>query len=196
MGQDRITLQEVVECHRVTNGFPADGGVNERWVTVRVGPVPFCFPNTNARRRAVPIHDLNHVVSAYSHEDIGEAEIGAFELGGGCKDYWAAWVLNWAALAFGVVRAPRRTLRAFARGRRTGNLYGADLGALRQQPVEDVRKTLGLDKEYQVRTRDFALFVAFASVSPLIGAISACTAIVTSPFWLAAGAHRRRRITA
>jgi hypothetical protein len=193
MDRENTSFQESVEQHLAANGFPSDGGLNEKWVKAAVGPIPFCFPNTKARRKAVPIHDFNHVLSGYGHDDIGEAEIGAWELGGGCKNYWAAWALNWAALTFGVVKAPRRMLHAFARGRRTGNLYGVDIKTVRDVPVEEVRRAMGLHKTCPVRVGDVTLFVGFALLAPVFGAILASAAIVTSPVWLAEGAHNGRR---
>jgi hypothetical protein len=196
LGRNSISLQEAVLQHLRDSGFPADGGINEKWVVVGAGPIPLCFPNTRARRKATPIHDFNHLISGYGHDAVGEAEIGAWELGGGCKKYWAAWVLNWAALLPGVLRAPGRLLRAFARGRRTGNLYGADLDAVGRQPVEEVRTRLGLDKEYPVRPGDVVLFVGVVCLAPFVGAIPALTVLLTSPWWLASGAYRQRRVMA
>lgn len=188
-----ISLQEAVARHLRDSGFPADGGVNEKWVAVGFGPISFCFPNIDARRKAVPIHDYNHVLSDYGHDDVGEAEIGAWELGGGCKNLWVAWVLNWSALVPGAMKSPGRVLRAFARGRRTGNLYGADLDGLRDKPVEEVRTLLGLDQEYEVRAGDVALFTGLLLVAPLVGLVPLAASIATSPWWLAAGAHKKRR---
>lgn len=188
-----ISLRDAVAQHLRDSGLPEDGGVEEKWVTVAVGPLPFCFPNIEARRKAVPAHDYNHVLSGYGHDDVGEAEISAWELGGGCKNLWVAWILDWAALVPGAVKAPGRLLSAFARGRRTGNLYGADLLGLGDQSVEDVRKMLGLDLEYRVRTTDVVLLAGLLVLAPIVGIVPLAASLVTSPWWLAAGAHKRRR---
>ena len=55
--------------------------MSDKWALVRVGPVPVGIPNVAARRRATPIHDLNHLVSGYGHDAMGEAENAAWELG-------------------------------------------------------------------------------------------------------------------
>jgi hypothetical protein len=85
--------------------------------------VPVWFPNTDARRRAVRLHDLHHLATGYETSLVGEAEIGAWELAGGCKRYPAAWVLNIAAVLLGLLVAPRCTWRAFLRGRHSETLY-------------------------------------------------------------------------
>ena len=193
MDRGDISLQEALEQHLLENGFPADGGATERWAVVRVGPIPVCFPNISARRKANPVHDLNHLLAGYGHDALGEAEISAWELGGGCKSYWVAWMLGCGAIVLGIFTAPGRLLRAFARGRRTGNLYGTDIEALRQRPLEQVRHDLGLDHEYPIRVSDLALFVGLVLVAPILGAIPGAAAIVTSPWWIADGAYKRRR---
>lgn len=65
------TLREVLAQHLADNGFRAD--LHDKWAVIRVGPIPMCITNVAARRRAVPYHDLNHVVSGYGHDGLGEA---------------------------------------------------------------------------------------------------------------------------
>jgi len=127
------------------NNLGADGGYGDRWVRVQVGPVPMWFPNTNARRRAVWLHDLHHLVTGYETSWTGEAEIAAWELGGGCANYYAAWILNAVAAFIGVFIAPRRVCRAFDRGRRNTNLYHLNVDErCLDETVEGVRRRLGL----------------------------------------------------
>lgn len=192
MEPDGLTLGEALERHMAESGFPPDGGVTERWAVVSVGPVPLCLPNVRSRRRAIPYHDLNHVVSGYGHDDLGEAEIGAWELGGGCNGYLAAWVLNWAALPLGW-RSPRRLFRAFVRGRRTGNLYDADLDKIKARPLAAVRSDLGLERQHAGTTGDVVMFLGLLVLSPLVGVIPFVASVLSSPLWLAEGAHRNTR---
>jgi hypothetical protein len=104
------------------NGF-TEAHYQDRWVKIRIGPIPITFPNSASRRRALPLHDLHHVATGYPTTFTGEAEISAWELAGGCRDYWAAWLFGFAGFAYGLVIAPRRTYRAFVRGRHSTPLY-------------------------------------------------------------------------
>lgn len=189
------TLRQAVAQHLADNGFSPDGGLSERWTFVRFGPIPICIWNTAARKRAAPYHDLNHVVSGYGNDAVGEAEIGAWELASGCKRYLAAWVLNWSALLFGVA-SPRRVFKAFVRGRRTMNLYDADVDRLLDLPLQSVITELGLDRQFQASVADFALFAGALVLSPVAGVIPSVVSIVTSPFWFPSGAWRVRRTAA
>jgi len=127
-------------------GFAPDGGYADRWVVLRVGPVPvFAFPNIEARRRSVRLHDIHHVLTGYDTSWTGESEIGAWEIGSGCRRHWVAWILNLDAMAIGFLIAPHRTWRAFRRGRRSGNLYGGEYDeALLDRTVGDLRAEIGI----------------------------------------------------
>jgi ubiquinone biosynthesis protein Coq4 len=128
------------------NGL-GDGGYDDRFVVLRVAGVPaLVLPNTRQRVRSVRIHDLHHVLTGYATSWRGEGEIAAWELASGCRDHWAAWLLNLSAATIGLFVAPRAVWDAFRRGRATRNLYDRewDDGMLDRSVVE-LRRELGLD---------------------------------------------------
>ncbi len=140
------TVREARDRYFRDNGF-SEAGYTSRWVKLKMGPIPLAFPNTAARRRAVPLHDLHHVATGYATSWTGEAEISAWELAAGCGRYWAAWALDIGGALVGLVIAPRRTWRAFLRGRRCRSLYRAELtGDLLDMPVAELRARLGTDR--------------------------------------------------
>ncbi|KYF68640.1 hypothetical protein BE04_10770, partial [Sorangium cellulosum] len=140
-----LTMREARAIYFEVNGFGADGGYGDAWVDFKLGPLPVPFPNTPARVRAVRYHDLHHVLTGYDTNTIGEFEISAWELGAGCKDFVAAWHLNLGGLFAGLLSAPRRTVRAFLRGRRSESLYGQPFEALLDRTVGDLRREMRAD---------------------------------------------------
>jgi hypothetical protein len=176
MYADSLSVGEARELYFRLNGLSA-ATYTDSWVKLKLGAVPIAFPNTAARKAAVKLHDLHHVATEYATTWIGEAEIGAWEIGAGCGRYWAAWMLNLSAFAIGIVIAPRRVFRAFVRGRRSRSLYqrafGDDLLALR---VGELRAQLELaPAALDARAGDVVAFVgwkwaSFAVLSPLIAA--------------------------
>ena len=181
---ERETLREARERYFRANGFGADGGYAASWVKVQLGPIPFAFPNTAARVRAVRFHDLHHVVTGYATDVVGEAEIAAWEIATGCAGFGAAWVLNLQALALGLLRAPGASWRAFARGRRTRNLYRWSFDeALLAARVGDVRARLGLAAAPAPPAAVDR--IAFAAWSLLALALFGATvALLAAPLWL------------
>lgn len=141
-----MTVRQARDEYFRRAGFD-EGGYRSRWVRLQAGPIPLWFPNTASRLRAVKLHDLHHLVTGYDTSWTGEAEIAAWELAAGCGRHWVAWMLNAGALLVGLVIAPRRTSRAWQRGRRSRSLYGMreldetlldlDLDELRSRLVRD-----------------------------------------------------------
>jgi hypothetical protein len=143
--QDTMTLGAARAAYYERNQFGTDGGDSLAWVPIKVLGLTFKIPNSEGRRRAVRFHDLHHVVTGYSTDLRGEAEIGAWELASGCLRWPVATVLNFFALSLGLVMAPGRMVRAWARGRHTRNLYNeTGIDHLLAREVAEVRSTLGL----------------------------------------------------
>jgi len=141
-----MTLLEARRAFFRDAGLGDDGGYGARWVRVETRPFPVYFPNTACRVEAAKLHDLHHVATGYAVDWVGEAEIAAWELAGGCGRYGWAWLLDAGALAVGLVIAPRRTLRAMKSGRMSHNLYhtGFPEGRLASTSLGELRARLGL----------------------------------------------------
>jgi hypothetical protein len=130
------------------NGFGPTGGYDEAWVDFKIGPVPFPFPNTKARVRAVKYHDLHHLVTGYETNFSGELEIASWEIASGCADMVAAWQLNLGAMGAGFLTAPRRSWRAFRRGRASRNFFRERFDEhLLSMTVGEARQKLGIDQD-------------------------------------------------
>lgn len=184
---DRIVRDARTDFFRLA-GLPSDGGYAARSIHFRIGRLSFALPNSAARRKAVPLHDLHHLATGYDTSWTGEAEIAAWELAGGCHSYRAAWLLNVLAFPLGLMIAPVRTWRAFRRGRSSENLYAgqweekwldASLGELRARLMPDADGR-------PLRGGDVLLFLAFA-VPGLAGLIALTFGVVTVARWLTAG---------
>lgn len=167
----QTSMQAARTRYFALNHFGADGGYGSRWVAFKLGPLPITLPNSGERVRAVRYHDLHHVLTGYPTDNIGEFEIAAWELGAGCRDYVMAWVLNLAAVAAGSVAAPRRTFRAFVRGRACRSLYGQELEPLLERTVGALRAELGLEAADRRAPSavDRLEFVGLASAGVLVG---------------------------
>jgi len=101
-------LRDAREVFFQRAGFPPDGGYDERWIKVRYLGVPVWLPNVENRRRAVPLHDVHHILTEYPTTWRGEAEISAWEVGsGGLGRFWAGWILDLMNVAQGLVINPR-----------------------------------------------------------------------------------------
>lgn len=137
------TVRAAREAYFARNGF-GDGGYEDRWVVLRAGPLTIRFPNTKARVAAVRLHDLHHVATGYDTSWVGEGELGAWEIAGGCGRHLAAWMLNLNALGIGVLLAPSRMWLAFRRGSAGRTLYHGDrVEDWLDRPLGDLQADLG-----------------------------------------------------
>lgn len=140
------TLREARRRYFEVNRFGANGGYDDPFVEITFGPFKVPIPNTKGRVRAVRFHDLHHILTGYDTDLRGEAEIGAWEIGSGCADHYAAWVLNFGAMSVGALLIPKRTWQAFRRGLKSKNLYRETFDeALLERKVSEMRTSLGLD---------------------------------------------------
>ncbi|MEZ4230013.1 MAG: hypothetical protein R3B89_12630 [Polyangiaceae bacterium] len=188
------TLAEARAQYFEDNHFGPEGGYNDAWVDFKLGPIPFPFPNTAARVRAVRYHDLHHVLTGYATDLQGEIEISAWEIGAGCKGFAAAWQLNLSAMGFGLFFSPRRTFRAFVRGRRSHSLYDQELQALLRRRVGDVADELGVDHPRAIEPADLPLFLAASLAGLVTGSAMLAVLIPVLPFALV-GLNAKRRLT-
>lgn len=187
-----LTMREARERYFEENGFGQGGNYDERWVRVDVGPMPFWFPNSAERVRALRFHDLHHVLTSYRTDFPGECEISAWEVAGGCTDHWVAWLLNLSGMAAGLCFMPRRVAAAFYRGRHTGNLYSGEYGdTLLGRSVEEMRRAHRMDEPVPVPTAKERLgFAAWSAAALLTAAVG--LALSLAP--LALGAYALSRM--
>ena len=156
-----------------------DGGYDLKYFQIKVGPVSIPFPNTKGRLKAVRLHDVHHIVTEYEATLRGEAEIGAWEIASGCGKYYAAWLLNFGSLFYGIFFFPRYIFKAFLRGRSCiTNLY-------HQIPYDDIllNKTVGELRgliEPAIPHRKWKDYVAFLSYCLLVTAPAILLIIIIS----------------
>ena len=95
----------------------------------------------------LPLHDLHHVVTGYGTGLIGEAEISAYELRGGCRSV-IIFILCIGALLIGMFISPKRIWRAWKQAKGTKTLYYTKIPyeKLLEMSVADLRQHLGIQR--------------------------------------------------
>lgn len=155
-------------------GFGDGGNYEDRWVTVKAGPLTVVLPNTASRRRAVQLHDVHHVLTGYETTFAGETEIGAWELGSGLRWHFIGWALDLLAFAAGLFANPRKLFRAFVRGRHSANLfqYRQLPPSVLEEDVDSLRRALHIPEAApRARLSDVAAFIACAIPALVAGAL-------------------------
>ena len=160
---ESLTVAEARSRYFAEAGFPPDGGYAAKFVQLaKLGPIPLGFPNSDARRKAVVMHDLHHVATGYKTDWTGEAEISAWEIASGCGRMWFAWYINLLGIVLGWVVSPGATWRAWVRGRHSRNLYPEGHSEkLLRETVASLRSRLRLDRPAPAPTRADRLSYTF-----------------------------------
>jgi len=168
---DDITLREARERYFARSGFTA-ATYTDPWVALPLGPVTVRLPNFGARKKAVKVHDLNHILTGYGTDWHGEFCASGFELGMGIGRSWAAWMINAGGAAGGLLRAPGDVVRAFARGRATKastyTLLDRWDEAFLDLPLGEVRARVGVPDTAAAGTRDVLAILGHAALGAAI----------------------------
>ena len=187
------TMREARARYFADNDFGEEGGYGEKWVDFKLGPIPFPFPNTPMRVRAVRYHDLHHVITGYDTDLRGELEIAAWEIAAGCRSFVVAWQLNLGGLAAGALFTPRRAFHAFLRGRRSESLYGKPFEPLLDATVGEVREQMGVPTNVPVaRPADVVLYAGAVGAGLVVGTGTFVLGLVTLPLAYVAFARKAR----
>ena len=140
----RSTVRAARDKYLADNGFTTAGYSEPTFSLLLLGR-QITLPNPPSRQAAIARHDLHHVLVGYGTDYAGEAEIGVWELRGGCPTAFLLFI-NGMALLAGIFVAPRRVWRAWRRARGSHTLYvdGIDYDAALDMRVVDLRRRLGL----------------------------------------------------
>jgi hypothetical protein len=119
-----LSVREALRRHYLASGLPADGGRSgSHWTMLRVAGIAVRLPNFAWRRRALPLHDIHHLVTGYPCSVSGELQIAAWEFAAGRYPHVMATLFCLPLLAIGAIGTPRRSFAAYVRGRSSRTLY-------------------------------------------------------------------------
>ena len=146
-----MTVEAARDRYLEVNGF-STAGYSAATFQVDVFGRTWTLPNRPARRRAIPLHDLHHVVTGYGTDLAGEAETSTWELSGGINSLFL-WCFKLSAIAIGLVIAPRRVLQAARAARGCRTLYRDPIGyaAILAMTLGELRARLGVPPDGQAR---------------------------------------------
>lgn len=178
---EKMTPAQLLPLFYEKNNLGDDGGLSSPVVRIEVNKnFHFFMPNYDARRKAVLWHDIHHLATGYSADTfIGECEISAWEIASGCGKYWAAFIIDTSGVVLGCLINPRKIIQAYARGRRTKNLYHDTYlkEEILKMSIIDIRQKLGLSRvpmESKASGKDLlglGLFLIFGGLYSVVSII-------------------------
>lgn len=138
------TVREAQAQFYLENQLPRDSASTSRYWTMGFAGMSLPMPNFAWRRKALPMHDLHHLLTGYPCSPAGEFEMAAWEFAAGRYRNLFATAFCLPLVGIGGIVCPRRTFNAFIRGRASRTLYaqGEPGIAVLDAPLDDLRATL------------------------------------------------------
>lgn len=135
------SLKEAVAQFYHHHGFPGDGGISaNRWSPVGCRDLKVYLPNFDWRRRALPLHDIHHILTGYPFRPTGEFEMAAWEFAAGRYPNPLSTLFCLPLISMGACTIPKRSFSAFVRGKHSQTLYrGYSYPELLDRRVAEVR---------------------------------------------------------
>jgi hypothetical protein len=171
-----LRVREALTRQYRETGLAEDGGHGARhWAPLR--RLKLQLPNFAWRRRALPIHDVHHLLLGYPCTPTGEFQMAAWEFAAGRFPHAAATAFCLPLIGLGAIAAPRQTFNAFVCGRSSQTLYAQGLSsALLDAPVDALRKTALPTAHVRPGLRDVVAYGMWVAAS------LAWMAVLASPF--------------
>lgn len=136
------TVRQARALYYANNNLPPDGGrAASWWAPLRFGRFRMPLYNFAWRRRALPYHDLHHVITGYACSPSGEFQMAAWEFAAGRFRSVYSTLFCLPLVGLGACLCPRQTYRAFLRGRRSASLYSQPItDTLLDLPLAELRR--------------------------------------------------------
>lgn len=177
------TVQEALASFYDRERLPRNGSDARRWA-IRIGPVSVVLPNFSWRAKALPLHDLHHLLTGYPCTPSGEFEIAAWEFAAGRFPHPFATAFCLPLVGMGALLRPRRTFRAFVRGRASTTLYAQGLSeGLLCADIEQLKQASLPAVQPAVRLADALAYLFLVLVS--MAWLAAPVALLAVVAWLA-----------
>jgi hypothetical protein len=137
----KLTVKEARALHYAAHKLPPDGGVSARhWTMLRLGRWHVQLSNFRWRKRALPRHDLHHVITGYACSPTGEFQMAAWEFAAGRFPNCWSTLFCLPLVGMGALLTPTASFAAFLRGRHGRTLYRTALTEdLLGMPVAELR---------------------------------------------------------
>ena len=138
-----MTVRDARSSFYARESLPPNGGKDARRWAISLGPLSIPLPNFGWRAKALPLHDLHHLLTGYPCTPSGEFEMAAWEFAAGRYPHPFATAFCLPLVGMGAVLRPRRTFDAFVRGRASRTLYARGLSdALLATSIDQLKHEL------------------------------------------------------
>lgn len=174
-----LTLREARDLFYNAHGFTGDGGVSkDKWSPFGCRDLKVYLPNFEWRKKAIPFHDLHHIIGEYKFCPTGEFQVAAWEFAAGKYPNIFTTLFCIPLVSMGAFLIPRKQFQAFIRGRRSNTLYqNYSYNDLLDKTVGELREEILPNEKYTPNLNDYFEYLKIVS-------LSATATVTVTPFIL------------
>ncbi len=165
-----MTLREAIGIFYKANNLPEDGGVSKKnWSPITCRGLKIYLPNFEWRKKAIPFHDLHHMLTGYNLSPTGEFQISAWEFAAGRYPNIFTTFFCIPLVGMGAVLIPKKQFIAFLRGRRSQTLYSYNnYEPLLNKTVGELQKEILTRNNYSASRGDVFAYLTWVALSFLV----------------------------
>ena len=143
-----MKVKILLEQFYLNNGIPKNGGANDKTFLFKVFGIALKLPNPQFRRKALYIHDLQHVLNKKDTSWKGEGFIAGWEIGTGMWKHFPLSILALWAMGYSLWIYPKSVFQGFKKGLTNIGIIdmnfskNGDLLSARMQTYSDIMNSL------------------------------------------------------
>jgi len=165
-----MTIKEALNVFYNENDIPNDGGVDDTFFIFKVFGLKLKLPNPEFRRKALYIHDIQHVVHGCDTSWKGESFIAGWEISTKMWKHIPIGLLGIWAMGYGIWLHPREVLEGYKKGLLQTGIIDLDSSKkeLLSMEISELEKLILREKEINWEFSKKLLFIGWILTSQLI----------------------------
>ncbi|MEZ0225185.1 MAG: hypothetical protein ACAH83_11570 [Alphaproteobacteria bacterium] len=179
--KESVTVRQALDAFYIKHHLPCNGGYDAKsWAFYKIGRFQLRLPNFKWRQRAVPYHDIHHLITGYKCNPAGEMQMAAWEYAAGRFPHVCATLFCLPLVSMGAVLFPIRTFKAFVRGSRSRTLYSMEItDALLDTDLQAIRAEMLPAEKIAATPSDYIAYfkLAIQSASIILSPAAAAAAM-------------------
>lgn len=159
-----MIISEKLQQFYNNNNLDKNGGEDNNFFTMKFRLFSLKLPNSNFRKKAVYIHDIQHILFDCDITWKGESFIAGWEVATGIWKHFPISIMALWATGFSFLNYPKEVIKGYKTGLKYHGIIDLNISkqAILKLPVEDVRKLVLKKKPTQFNFLIFTFWVFVA----------------------------------
>lgn len=122
-----MTIEKSLQAFYKKNNFKLDGGENDAYFSLKFRYFSIKLPNFSFRKKAIYIHDIQHILYQKDTSWKGEAFISGWEIGTNMWKHFPIGILSLWAMGFSLLNYPKEVLKGYRTGLKNKGILDINL---------------------------------------------------------------------